>query len=132
MSDCQIIACLSTKMGYPMNYDSPEQIMEEIARLTPVYGGISYSRLDKEGLQWPCLDKGHPGTKFLHKDKFVIGRGKFAVIDYVTPKVSPDTGVLSILTPVIALCDSGTGTMARRSGGLRYLMAMSAKTEVEK
>ncbi|MCK5504398.1 MAG: molybdopterin-dependent oxidoreductase [Thermodesulfovibrionia bacterium] len=132
MPDCQIIASLSTKMGYPMNYDSPEHIMEEIAQLTPVYGGISYSRLEKEGLQWPCPDKGHPGTKFLYEDGFVTGRGKFTVIDYVTPKVSPDTGALSISTPMTALCNSGTGTMTRRSGGLRYLMEISEKTEVGK
>ncbi len=132
MPDCQIIARLSTKMGYPMNYDSPEQIMEEIAKLTPAYGGISYSRLEKRGLQLPCPDKGHPGTKFLYEDGFVAGRGKFAVIDYVTPKISPDTADLCIMTPVTALCTSGTGTMTRRSRGLRYLMEISGKTEVGK
>jgi formate dehydrogenase alpha subunit len=132
MPDCRIIADLSTKMGHPMNYDSPKEIMEEIAQLTPVYGGINYSRLEKEGLQWPCPDKGHPGTGFLYKDGFVTGRGKFTLIDYVTPKVSPDAGALSVLTPMTALCNSGTGTMTRRSSGLRYLMEMSEKTEVEK
>ena len=54
-------------------YSNPKQIMEEVAALTPIYGGITYERIDKAGLQWPCPTKDHPGTKFLHKDKFSRG-----------------------------------------------------------
>ena len=73
----QIISELAQKMGYNMSYNSPAEIMEEIASLTPIYGGMFYPRLEKEGLQWPCPNADHPGTKFLHKDKFSRGKGKF-------------------------------------------------------
>lgn len=128
MPDHEIIARLSNEMGYPMDYDSPEQIMEEIAILTPIYGGISYARLEKGGLHWPCTDKSHSGTRFLYKDGFAKGRGKFAAIKYIIPKVSQEAEALSILTHIPALYNSGTGTMALRSSALRYLMERAVKT----
>jgi predicted molibdopterin-dependent oxidoreductase YjgC len=80
--DWQIIQELSTRFGYEMNYDSPAAIMEEIAALTPSYGGITYDRLEGDGLQWPCPAPDHPGTKFLHKDGIARGKGLFHAIDY--------------------------------------------------
>ena len=76
-ADWEIIQEVSNRFGYPMNYESPEAIMQEIASLTPSYGGISYDRLEGDGLQWPCPDRNHPGTKFLHKDVFARGKGTF-------------------------------------------------------
>ncbi len=58
-----------------MSYDSPKEIMDEIASLTPSYGGIRYSRLEGRGLQWPCPDADHPGTSYLHKGQFYEGQG---------------------------------------------------------
>jgi predicted molibdopterin-dependent oxidoreductase YjgC len=113
--DWQIIAELATKMGYPMEYDSPKQIMEEIARLTPIYEGINYDRLGNGGLQWPCSYKDHPGTKFLHQDKFMRGLGKFIPVDYAPPAELPDTDYPFMLTIGGILYHSGTGTMTRRS-----------------
>jgi formate dehydrogenase alpha subunit len=112
--DWQIITKLSTKMGYAMDYNSPEQIMEEIAQLIPEYRGINYSRLEKVGLQWPCPDSNHTGTKFLYEDGFKNSKGKFKVIDY-TPSESPDTEDLFILLTGTALYHSGSGTMIQRS-----------------
>ncbi len=60
--DWQIICDLSTRLGYPMNYASPKEIMDEIASLTPSYGGMRYERLEGLGLQWPCPSADHPGT----------------------------------------------------------------------
>jgi predicted molibdopterin-dependent oxidoreductase YjgC len=76
-ADWEIICGISNKMGYPMNYSSAKEIFEEVAKVTPSYAGISYERLEKEGIQWPCPTPEHQGTKFLHKDKFSRGLGLF-------------------------------------------------------
>ena len=75
--DWEIICDLSTRMGYEMSYADPSQIMEEIAQVTPSYGGIHYDRIEEEGLHWPCPNGEHPGTPYLHKDRFSRGRGFF-------------------------------------------------------
>jgi formate dehydrogenase alpha subunit len=96
--DWKILCDLSTRLGHPMNYDSPGRIMEEIVLLTPSYGGISYQRLDRQGLQWPCPTSDHPGTPFLHKDRFTRGKGKFHVTPYVPPPELPDEEYPFLLT----------------------------------
>lgn len=117
--DCDIIVELAAKMGYQMQYESAEAIMKEIARLTPSYGGISYERLEKEGgLQWPCPDSSHPGTKFLHKDKFVVGKGKFQLVRYRQPAEVPDEEYPFRLTTGRMLYHYHTCSMTRRSKGL--------------
>ena len=73
--DWQIICDLSDRLGYPMNYPLPGEIMDEIASFTPSYGGIRYERLEGLGLQWPCPTADHPGTPFLHKGQFTRGKG---------------------------------------------------------
>jgi len=84
--DNKIISALSARMGYVMEYDSPAEIMEEICLLTPVYAGIYHDRLRSSwGLQWPCLDRSHDGTQFLHKYSFTRGRGRFEPGDHVEP-----------------------------------------------
>lgn len=89
--DWQIICDLARHAGYPMVYESPAEIMEEIALLTPIYGGIYYDRLETVyGLQWPCPSRSHPGTPYLHKRSFTRGKGLFACIDYRPPAELPD------------------------------------------
>ena len=75
--DWKIICDLATKMGYPMEYGSVSEIMDEIAGLTPIYGGVNYERLKKTTLQWPCPDCAHPGTDILHAKNFSRGKGAF-------------------------------------------------------
>ena len=120
--DWEIIAELSTMIGYPMKYESPEQIMEEITSVIPLYAGISYDGLEEGGLKWPCPQKGHPGTKFLFKDAFDNGRGKLIPIDYDAPSGLSVTGDKAALYSKVRLYDSGTGTMTRNSLGLSCLM----------
>ena len=73
-SDDWIIQELSGRMGYLMTYASSSEIMEEICLLTPIYGGMYHDRLNGSwGLQWPCPDRNHPGTPFLHKYSFTRG-----------------------------------------------------------
>jgi formate dehydrogenase alpha subunit len=84
-ADWEIIADLSSRMGYPMAYDSAADIFEEVRRLTPSYAGMTYERVDACGLQWPCPTTDHPGTAFLHEDTFPRGRGHFVGVEYEAP-----------------------------------------------
>jgi formate dehydrogenase alpha subunit len=83
--DWRIFCDLSRRMGYEMQYNSTEDIFEEIRSLLPQYRGITYKRLEEVGLQWPVPDKKHPGTPVLHTKEFVRGRGLFIPEDYVPP-----------------------------------------------
>jgi len=114
----QMICELAQKMGYQMTYDSPAEIMEEIATLTPIYGGMFYPRLEKDGLQWPCLDANHPGTKYLHKGKFTRGKGKFFAVEFKEAAELPDEEYPLIFTTGRVLYHFHTGTVTRRSKGL--------------
>jgi formate dehydrogenase alpha subunit len=116
--DWQIIQELSGRFGYPMNFASPEEIQEEIARLTPSYGGITYDRLQGDGLQWPCPDSEHPGTKFLHKGRFSRGKGLFHAIEFTPPAEPVDAEYPFQLTTGRLYVHYHTGTMTRNSPSL--------------
>ena len=116
--DWQIIQELSNCFGYPMNFESPQAIQEEIARLTPSYGGITYDRLQGDGLQWPCPDAGHPGTKFLHRGRFARGKGLFHAIEYKPPAETVDEEYPFQLTTGRLYVHFHTGTMTRNSPSL--------------
>jgi len=116
--DWQIISELATKMGYAMSYSSAEEIMTEINELTPSYAGITYERIEEEGLQWPCPNTEHPGTKYLHKDKFTRGLGLFSPIDYRPSEELPDEEYPYYLSTGRILYQFHTGTMSRRTKGL--------------
>lgn len=101
------------------DYENTAQIMEEIAALTPIYAGVSHSRLDKGNtLQWPVKDKNHPGTPILHAGEFSRGRGKFNPIDHVPPAELPDEEFPMILSTGRVLYHWHGGEMTRRSKGL--------------
>jgi len=119
--DWEIICDVAARMGYEMKYDGPRQIMEEIASLTPQYGGIDYDRIRENGLQWPCPSKDHPGTKVLHVGKFSRGKGLFHAIDYLPPAELPDKKYPLTLTTGRILYQFHTGTMTRKSRGLETL-----------
>jgi predicted molibdopterin-dependent oxidoreductase YjgC len=120
--DWQITCELARRMGAKgFDFASPSQIMEEIAELTPSYGGITYARLENGGLQWPCPDREHPGTKYLHAEKFTRGRGKFAPLEYKPPREEPDDDYPLVLTTGRSLYQFHTGTMTRKVRGLNIL-----------
>ena len=119
--DYRIICELSGRMGYPMNYKCPEDIMEEIRRVTPSYAGITYRRIEGEGICWPCPDEGHPGTPILHTEKFTGGKGLFSAIDYKPPAELPDKEYPFLLTTGRVLQHYHTGTMTRKGKGLNML-----------
>lgn len=112
--DWRIISALACKMGYLMGYESPEEIMEEISILTPIYRGITYPRLEEQSLQWPCLHGEHPGTAYLHKDKFSSGKGNFHVVDYKPPAEVPDENYPFLLTTGRTAYHFHTTTMTKR------------------
>lgn len=118
-SDSWIIQELATRMGYPMHYDSPAEVMEEIALLTPIYGGMYYDRLQTlQGLQWPCFDRNHPGTPYLHKFSFTRGSGRFEPEQHVPPAEPVDREYPFVLITGRSYHQYHTGTMTRRSMGL--------------
>ncbi len=117
-SDWDIVCEVSSRMGYPMHYESTAEIMDEIASVMPIYGGISHNRIEKTGLQWPCPDKNHPGTPFLHKDNFTRGKGLFSAVDFIDPAELPDQTYPYVLTTGRILYHFHTGTMSRRAEGL--------------
>ena len=84
--DWWIISEFAIRMGLPMRYENPEAIFEEMRTLTPSYAGITYQRINRAGIQWPCPTPDHPGTPYLYKDGFTRGKGKFQAIAYTRPK----------------------------------------------
>jgi predicted molibdopterin-dependent oxidoreductase YjgC len=115
--DWEIINLLAQRIGAPgFDFASPEQVMKEIAELTPIYGGVSYERLEQEGsLQWPVPTADHPGTPYLHKDKFSRGLGRFHAIHFLAAAELPDEEYPFILTTGRMMFHFHTGTMTRRS-----------------
>jgi predicted molibdopterin-dependent oxidoreductase YjgC len=119
--DWQIICEVATKMGYPMSYDCAGEIMDEIASVSPIYGGISFERIDSVGLQWPCPDKSHPGTRYLHKGKFTRGKGKFHPVEFKNPAELPGRKFPFVLTTGRLLYQFHTGTMTRKSSAINQV-----------
>ncbi len=117
--DWQIVCQVSTAMGYPMSYKDAGEIFDEMASLTPSYHGMSFERVDKVGLQWPCPSKDHPGTMFLHKDKFVRGKGLFHVISFRNPAETPDDKYPFILSTGRTLYNYNIGNMSLKSKAIR-------------
>lgn len=120
--DWWITCQIGKKMGGKgFNFESPSQIMEEISKLTPSYGGISYERLEIGRIQWPCPTKDHPGTAILHTEKFARGKGKFVPLEYKSPAELPDDEYPLLLTSERSLYHFHTGTMTRKVSGLNVL-----------
>ena len=117
-ADWEIICSLAKAMGSKeFEYVSPAEIMDEIASFTLSYGGMSYDRLQKGGLAWPCPSKEHPGTPYLHKEKFsrANGKGKFFGIEFKEPAELPDEEYPFILSTGRIIFHFHTGTMTRRT-----------------
>jgi formate dehydrogenase alpha subunit len=118
--DWVIISELAKQMDASgFDFASPEDILGEIAELTPIYGGVTFDRLANGNvLHWPCPDEDHPGTPFLHKDKFSRGLGKFHAISYKEPAEKTDEDYPLVLTTGRLMFHFHTGTMSRRSDKL--------------
>ena len=119
--DWKICCEIATRMGYSMAYESSQQIMEEISKVTPSYAGISFERIEHEGLHWPCPTAEHPGTPILHGEQFTRGKGLFHAIDYIEPAEMVDDEYPLYLTTGRLLYQYHTRTMTMRTGGLNEI-----------
>jgi len=124
--DWLILYELAKAMGYNWRVMYPRDIMKEISRLTPIYGGINYPRVGQGGLQWPCWSLNHPGTKFLYEKEFFRGRAKFHRVDYRTGEEEPDGEYPYVLITGRRLYHYHTGTMTRKVDGLNLLLPEGA------
>ena len=121
MEDWQATMALSTAMGYPMDYEHPSQIMDEIARLTPTFQGVTYGKLDALGsIQWPCNEAAPEGTPIMHVGEFVRGKGHFAVTRYVPTDERTSERYPLLLTTGRILSQYNVGTQTRRTGNVHW------------
>lgn len=118
--DWKIISELSERLGYPMPYKNAEEIFEEIRKATPQYAGITYKRIDKVGIQWPCPTEDHPGTPILHVGKIARGKGLLVPVEYKPPKEQPDREYPFVLVTGRNYYQYHTGTMSRKCKVLNY------------
>ena len=116
-ADWEITQDLSNAMGYPMNYTHPREIMDDIARLTPTFRGVSYEKIDSLGsVQWPCNDAAPEGTPVMHIDKFVRGKGNFVITQFVPTDERTTARFPLILTTGRILSQYNVGAQTRRTG----------------
>ncbi len=125
LDDWKIICSVSSALGHPMDYAHPSEIMDEIARLTPIYGGINYRRMEKESLQWPCKGPEDPGTAVLHAKSFTKGKGTFVPISHRPPAEEPDEDYPFIFTTGRVLYQFHTRTMTGKVEGLNEIAPMN-------
>jgi predicted molibdopterin-dependent oxidoreductase YjgC len=114
-NDTAIISDLSKRMGLPMEYSSPEEILKEFGQVWPALGGITYDRLELGGLQWPCPTRDHPGTPYLHKGTFPKGKAPFTSTPFIPPAEIADEEYPFVLTTGRNLYQYHTGSMSRRN-----------------
>jgi formate dehydrogenase major subunit len=120
-ADWEVTVALSNRLGYPMNYRHPSEIMDEIARLTPTFAGVSYRRLDELGsIQWPCNDEAPEGTPTMHVDGFVRGKGRFIITQYVATDEKVTRKYPLILTTGRILSQYNVGAQTRRTENVRW------------
>jgi formate dehydrogenase alpha subunit len=127
--DWQIITDLANRLGHDWHYDDPSMIFDELASLTPQYGGLSHQRLMKGGVQWPCPTPEHPGTQVLHAGKFARGLGLFCPVQFQPPVEEVDDEFPFILSTGRILFHWHGGTLSRRSPGLDSI-APEAEVEI--
>jgi formate dehydrogenase major subunit len=116
LADWEVTVKLSNALGYPMNYTHPAQIMDEIAALTPTFKGVSFDKIDETGsVQWPCNDAAPDGTPTMHIDKFVRGKGRFIITQYVATDEKVTRKFPLLLTTGRILSQYNVGAQTRRT-----------------
>ncbi|MDO5056201.1 MAG: formate dehydrogenase subunit alpha [Lautropia sp.] len=121
MADWEITMALANALGYPMHYEHPGEIMDEIARLTPTFAGVSYDKLDRLGsVQWPCNDEAPEGTPIMHVDRFVNGKGRFMVTQYVPSEERSTRRFPLLLTTGRILSQYNVGAQTRRTANVSW------------
>uniref|UniRef100_UPI000B114262 molybdopterin oxidoreductase family protein n=1 Tax=Marinobacterium profundum TaxID=1714300 RepID=UPI000B114262 len=114
--DWEVTQDLANALGYPMNYSHPSEIMDEIASLTPTFTGVSYDRLEELGsIQWPCNEQHPDGMPTMHVEDFPIGRGQFAITEYVATEERTNRRFPLLLTTGRILSQYNVGAQTRRT-----------------
>jgi formate dehydrogenase major subunit len=118
LGDWEVTQAISNAMGYKMHYNDPSEIMAEVARTTPGFAGVTYEKLDREAVQWPCNDAAPDGTPIMHMNGFVRGKGNFVITEYVATdeKVGPRFPLL--LTTGRILSQYNVGAQTRRTANV--------------
>jgi formate dehydrogenase major subunit len=118
-AEWEVTCLLSQALGYPMHYNHPSEIMDEIARLTPTFAGVSYDKLDELGsVQWPCNEKAPEGTPVMHIGGFVRGKGKFVLTEYVPTEERTGPRFPLLLTTGRILSQYNVGAQTRRTANV--------------
>ena len=119
--DWEITQLLSNALGHPSNYAHPSEIMDEVARLTPTFAGVSYAALEEHGsIQWPCNAAQPAGTPVMHMDGFTRGRGKFVVTEYVPTDEKTGPRFPLLLTTGRILSQYNVGAQTRRTDNVLW------------
>jgi formate dehydrogenase major subunit len=120
-ADWEVTVALANALGYPMHYDHPSQIMDEIASLTPTFTGVSYARIEQLGsIQWPCNDNAPEGTPTMHVGGFVRGKGKFIITQYVPTDEKVTRKYPLLLTTGRILSQYNVGAQTRRTENVQF------------
>jgi formate dehydrogenase major subunit len=121
MADWEITQAFSNALGYAMTYTHPSEIMDEIARLTPTFQGVSFEKIDRLGsVQWPCNEKMPEGTPTMHVGQFVRGKGKFVITEYVETDERSSRKFPLLLTTGRILTQYNVGAQTRRTPNLEW------------
>jgi formate dehydrogenase major subunit len=121
LADWEVTVRLSNAMGYPMHYSHPSEIMDEIARLTPTFTGVTYEKIDRLGsIQWPCNERAPQGTPTMHVGQFVRGKGRFYVTAYVPTSERASAKFPLLLTTGRVLTQYNVGAQTRRTANLAW------------
>jgi formate dehydrogenase major subunit len=120
-ADWEVTMLLSNALGYPMRYQHPEEIMAEIAALTPTFSGVSYALIDELGsVQWPCNAAAPGGTPTMHIDRFVRGKGRFIITQYVASDEKVTRKFPLLLTTGRILSQYNVGAQTRRTENVQW------------
>ncbi|MFO1351463.1 MAG: formate dehydrogenase subunit alpha [Gammaproteobacteria bacterium] len=121
LEDWQVTQRFANALGFAMDYAHPSEIMDEIARLTPTFHGVSYAKLDQLGsIQWPCNERAPQGTPIMHVAEFVRGKGKFMLTEYVPTSERVNARYPLILTTGRVLSQYNVGAQTRRTANLAW------------
>lgn len=120
-SDWEVTVALSNALGYPMHYNHPSEIMDEIAALTPTFHGVNYKKIDQMGsIQWPCNEAAPDGTPIMHIDEFVRGKGRFIITQFIATTEKVTQKYPLILTTGRILSQYNVGAQTRRTENVQW------------
>lgn len=121
LEDWEITVKLINAMGYPLHYDHPSQVLDEVARLSPAYEGMSFPLIERVGsAQWPCNKDAPEGTEVLHTRAFPRGKANFMLTAYVPTQEKTDDRHPLLLTTGRILSQYNVGTQTRRTGNVAW------------